>query len=231
MTDPTYGSPNTATVLVLVAHPSLETSRVNRRLMDAATAASRSAASGAGTVAVRDLYALYPDYLIDVQAEQAALVAARLVVLLHPIHWYGMTPLMKLWCDEVLSFGWAYGAGGSALVGKDLWLVASTGGLEASYQPQGHNRYPFDAFLPPYEQTATLCGMRFLPPMMIHGAHKRSVDEMNADATVFADRLTTWPQWPELEDLPACAACVVPAEERPVPGAAQALARALENAG
>ena len=38
--------------------------------------------------------------------------------------------------------------------GKDLWLVASTGGAEDSYRPDGYNRYFFDAFLPPYEQTA-----------------------------------------------------------------------------
>ena len=39
-----------------------------------------------------------------------------------------MPPLMKLWVDDVLTFGWAYGPGGTALNGKDLWLVASTGG-------------------------------------------------------------------------------------------------------
>ena len=122
---------------------------------------------------MRDLYALYPDYLIDVAAEQAALAAARLVVWQHPIHWYGMPPLMKLWLDEVLAFGWAYGPGGTALRGKDLWLVATTGGAEDSYRPDSYNRYFFDAFLPPYEQTAALCGMRFLPPLLLHGAHKR----------------------------------------------------------
>ena len=28
--------------------------------------------------------------------------------------------------------------------------------------------------MPPYEQTATLCGMRFLPPLVLHGAHAAS---------------------------------------------------------
>ena len=36
---------------------------------------------------------------------------------------------------------------------------------------RGYNRYFFDAFLPPMEQTAALCGMRFLPPLLLHGAH------------------------------------------------------------
>ena len=89
-----------------------------------------------------------------------------------------MPPLLKLWLDEVLAFGWAYGPGGTALRGKDLWLVATTGGPEDSYRPDSYNRYFFDAFLPPYEQTAALCGMRFLPPLLLHGAHKASDAEL-----------------------------------------------------
>jgi hypothetical protein len=38
--------------------------------------------------------------------------------------------------------------------------------------PRRHNRHFFDAFLPPYEQTAALAGMRFLPPLVLHGAHR-----------------------------------------------------------
>ena len=137
------------TVLVITAHPQMEHSRINRRLMRSAAKVSPAPASS--PVVVRDLYALYPDYLIDVPAEQALLAAASLVVWQHPIHWYSMPPLMKLWVDEVLSFGWAYGPGGTALRGKDLWLVATTGGPEDSYHPESYNRYFFDAFLPPYE--------------------------------------------------------------------------------
>ncbi len=199
-------------ILVLVAHPAIEVSRVNRRLMTAAATAQR--AQG-GRVVVRDLYALYPDYVIDVAAEQRALQQAALVVWQHPVHWYSMPPLMKLWQDEVLSFGWAYGPGGEAVQGKDLWLVASTGGPEESYRPEGYNRYFFDAFLPPYEQTAMLCGMRFLPPLILHGAHRMSDAELDEAATAYRAQLTTYPAWPELDDLDACAACVVPPAERP----------------
>jgi glutathione-regulated potassium-efflux system ancillary protein KefF len=169
-TGPPSASSGGAEILVLVAHPELEQSRANRRLMNAALALQ--SAGPAGRVEVRDLYALYPDYLIDVAVEQAALASARLIVWQQPIHWYGMPPLLKLWVDDVLAFGWAYGPGGTALRGKDLWLVATTGGPEDSYRPDSYNRYFFDAFMPPYEQTAALCGMRFLPPLLLHGAHK-----------------------------------------------------------
>ncbi len=201
--------PSSADIVVLVAHPRLEHSRVNRRLMQAARALP------AGRTDVRDLYRLYPDYLIDVEAERAALAAARLVVWQHPFHWYGMPPLLKLWLDEVFGFGWAYGPGGTALRGKDLWLVVSAGGGEHAYHPGGHNRHFIDAFWPPVEQTAALAGMRFLPPLVQFAAHRASDDEIDAHAALYADRLSRYPDWPELAELQADTTCFVPATDRP----------------
>lgn len=201
-------------IVVIAAHPALQHSRVTRRLLQAASALE---ALHPGRVAVRDLYALYPDYFIDVAAEQAAVQQASLIVWLQPIHWYSMPPLLKLWLDEVFSFGWAYGPGGTALRGKDLWLVASTGGPESSYHPAGYNRYFFDAYLPPYEQTARLTGMRWLPPLVLHAAHRVDEAALAAHARLLTDRLERWPDWPELADLEpeAEAACDVPADARP----------------
>jgi glutathione-regulated potassium-efflux system ancillary protein KefF len=198
-------------ILVLAAHPQLEHSRVSRTFLEAA--------AGVARVTVHDLYAMYPDYVIDARHEQAALQRAGLLVWLHPIHWYGMTPLMKLWLDEVLAFGWAYGPGGTALHGKDVWLVASTGGSQDAYRTDGHNRYFFDAFLPPYDQTAALCGMRFIPPMVVHGAHRIDDAELVAHATVFAERLRDYPAWPELADLAPCEIREVPLTDRPAEAA------------
>ena len=212
-------APAGAEVLVLVAHPELEQSRANSRLLRAARELQQ--ASPPGRIEVRDLYAIYPDYVIDVPVEQALLAAARLIVWQQPIHWYGMTPLLKLWVDEVLSFGWAYGPGGTALRGKDLWLVASTGGPEDSYRPDSYNRYFFDAFLPPYEQTAALCGMRFLPPLLMHGAHKASEAEIAAHARIYVERLRSYPAWPEIAEAGQCVDCEVPLTARPLENLAE----------
>ncbi|MDE2081642.1 MAG: NAD(P)H-dependent oxidoreductase [Burkholderiales bacterium] len=201
-----------AEILVIAAHPQLTHSRVTRALLRACTDA---AAVQPGRIAVRDLYALYPDYFIDGAAEQAALAAARLVVWLHPVHWYSMPPLMKLWLDEAYAFGWAYGPGGEALKGKDLWLACSTGGPEASYRPDGYNRYFFDAFLYPHEQTAALVGMRWLPPLVLHGAHRIDDAALQAHAAVFAQRLASWPDWPEIAEMAPAPECAVPADARP----------------
>ena len=199
--------PNTpAPIYLVAAHPHWERSRVNRQLLQAAQSQPQ--------VQVCDLFGRYPDYAIDTAREQRALEAAQLVVLLHPVQWYSMPALLKLWLDEVLALHWAYGER-HALRGKDLWLVASTGGSEHSYHPQGYNRYFFDAFLPPYEQTAALCGMRFLPPMVLHGAHAASDSAVSEHVATFAERLQSYPHWSELDELEQCPACEVPGTDRP----------------
>lgn len=201
-------------IYLVAAHPNWRESRVNRRLLQAARQT--------GAVDVCDLFATYPDYHIDIPAEQARLSSAQLVVLLHPVQWYSMPALLKLWLDEVFAFGWAYG-GGHALQGKDLWLVTTTGGPEAAYSPQGYNRYFFDAFMPPYDQTASLCGMRFLPPLVLHGAHRVPEADLQAHVDLFADRLQTYPAWPELEDLEQSMTSEVPNTDRPAPPNNQSL--------
>ena len=211
----TTSAAGSAGIYVLAAHPHWRDSRVNRQLLAAARAVPG--------VEVTDLYGSYPDFSIDVEAEQARLAKASLVVLLHPIQWYSAPPLQKLWFDDVLSYGWAYGRGGTALQGKDCWLVATTGGPEASYHPQSYNRYFFDAFLPPYEQTAALCGMRFLPPLVLHGAHRVGAAELQAHADTFVHRLGSYPDWPELAGLDDCIDCEVPESARPADAVEAAL--------
>lgn len=185
-------------ILVLLAHPDLRHSRVNRRLAERL---------GAETgIRLRDLYALYPDYWIDKAAERQALAGARLIVWLHPLHWYGMPPLMKLWVDEVLAHGYAYGREGRALAGKDLLLVCSTGGRQASYSASGPHGHEFAAFLPPYRQTATVCHMRFLEPAVFHDAHRQPEAQIEAFATRLIERLRRHPEgeeglWPIAPDV------------------------------
>lgn len=174
-----------ARIYVLAAHPNWRESRVTRQLFDEARAVPG--------VRVQDLYGTYPDYDIDISAEQANAEAARLLVLLHPIQWYAMPALMKLWCDEVLRYGWAYGPGGAALRGKDLLVVASTSGPDASYYPEGSDGDFFDAFLPPYRQTAAVCGMRFLPPLLLHAAPRTGEAAVQEHVQLFRERLQGYP--------------------------------------
>ena len=110
--------------LVLVFHPDMSASRVNRLL------AARAATLG-DDVTVRYMYDIYPDQKVDVAAEQAALETADRVVLQFPMYWYSTPALLKQWQDDVLLYGWAYGSTGKALAGKELLVAVSQTGTAA----------------------------------------------------------------------------------------------------
>jgi glutathione-regulated potassium-efflux system ancillary protein KefF len=150
-------------IVVIHAHPYPRSSR--------ACAALLAAIRGLPGLEVRSLYDLYPDFDIDAAAERAALEAASLVVWLHPLYWYTAPAALKHWFDVVLVKGWAYGEGGTALAGKDCLWATTTGGDAAAYSAAGKHAHPFEAFAPVVEQTARFCGMNWLEPFVVHGAH------------------------------------------------------------
>ncbi len=157
-------------VLILFAHPALHKSRVNRRL-----AAAVQPLQG---VTFHDLYEEYPDFNIDVRREQRQLTEHDALVLQHPFFWYSSPALLKEWIDLVLEHGWAYGPGGTQLHGKPLLQVITTGGGAQAYSRTGHNYFTVRELLTPYEQTARLCGMRYLPPFVIHGTHDLQTEDV-----------------------------------------------------
>ncbi len=155
-------------ILVLFAHPSLDRSEVNRPLADAA--------SELPDTEVVDLYAEYPTFHIDVDREQARLVAADVVVYLHPLYWYSTPAILKEWQDLVLEHGFAYGSEGRALHGKTFFCALSAGGPETAYQAEGYNHFTIRQLLTPLEQTANLCGMLYLPPFTLYSS-RRAAEE------------------------------------------------------
>ncbi len=161
-------------ILILFAHPALEKSRVHRRLV-------RVAQEMPG-VTFNDLYEAYPTFDIDVRREQALLAEHDLIVLQHPLYWYSTPALLKQWQDLVLEHGWAYGSQGHALRGKRLLIILSAGGRAEAYQPGAFNRFTIREFLAPIEQTAYLCGMAYLPPLIFHGAHRMTLDDIGQAA-------------------------------------------------
>ena len=138
---------------------------------------------------VRSLYDLYPDFDIDVAAEQRALAGADLVVWLHPIYWYSAPSMLKHWFDVVLLRGWAYGNEGTALHGKDCLWVVSAGGDKPSYSATGMHAQPFENFAAPIEQTARFCGMNWQTPIVLYGAHSIDDAALAAEAENFRARL------------------------------------------
>jgi glutathione-regulated potassium-efflux system ancillary protein KefF len=173
-----------ARVLVIYAHPAPHRSRVNRRLADAAR--------DLPTVHVHELYEAYPDFYIDAGLEHQLVTAADILVFLHPIRWYSMPALLKEWFDTVLDPAWAYASRGAALRDKAFWLVVTTGGAEDAYRAGGAHGRPFADFLPPFEQTAAVCGMRWLEPLVMHGAANADDEAIAAHVAAFRARLESY---------------------------------------
>ncbi|HLL25013.1 MAG TPA: NAD(P)H-dependent oxidoreductase, partial [Kofleriaceae bacterium] len=149
--------------------PVLERSRVNRRLV--------GALGGVEQVTVHDLYEAYPTLSIDVAREQELLLSHDVIVFQHPFYWYSVPAVLKEWQDLVLEHGWAYGAGGTKLRDKITFNAVTTGGPAQAYQRGGYNRFTVRQLLAPWEQTAHLCGMRYLAPFTVHAALRIASDD------------------------------------------------------
>ncbi|KAE9528977.1 NAD(P)H-dependent oxidoreductase [Testudinibacter aquarius] len=150
-------------VLIISGHPNLAQSSANQTILAALQQGLGEAAE------IRRLDRLYADGNIDVAAEQAALRAAEVVVWQFPLHWYALPALMKKYLDEVYVYGFAHGSSGTALHGKKLLASFTAGAPGELYQTGKAMNFPMEAFLPPLQQSATLCGMEWQPPVYSTG--------------------------------------------------------------
>jgi len=147
-------------VLVLFAHPVYQTSLLNKSLLEGL--------SDAEQVTVHDLYECYPNFMIDVTHEQSLLNAHDAIVFQHPLYWYSCPALLKEWMDLVLEHGYAYGSDATALQGKTFMSSITSGGDVGNYTGERNIR----DLLKPFEYTARLCNMHFLPPFVTYGGLK-----------------------------------------------------------
>lgn len=151
-----------AKLLLYYAHPGHRFSNANREMTKVATKVSG--------ITYVDLYSEYPRFDIDVDTEQQRLVDHDVVLFQFPLFWYSSPSLIKEWQDLVLEHGFAYGQGGDNLHGKSMMLAVTAAGPEDAYTAQGYQNFHLRDFLRPFEQTANLTGMRFIPPYVLFGA-------------------------------------------------------------
>ncbi|BBM85333.1 NAD(P)H-dependent oxidoreductase [Candidatus Uabimicrobium amorphum] len=172
-------------ILHLVFHPNLSKSRVNKTWKQQIEDSGKVNKS-------RDVYEEYPDFCIDVEKEQADLVAHDRIIVQYPFYWYSVPPLLKKWMDDVLTYNFAYGTKGDKLMDKELQLMISVGGPSESYMPGGYNSFSIQEFLKPLQQTATLCRMKFLPALWMHDSVAASYEDIE----------NTGKKWLEILDDP-----------------------------
>ncbi len=150
-------------ILILFAHPRFEKSRINRVLL--------KNIGNLPQVTLHDLYEEYPDFNIDTDREKTLLLAHNIIVWHHPFYMYGVPAILKQWIDLVLEYGWAHGKNGDNLKGKIIFNTLTAGGTKDAYVAGGHNGFTIREFLSPFEQTARLCKMTYIPPFVVHGTH------------------------------------------------------------
>ena len=166
------------TILINFAHPAKSRSNINKAL--------RQAVEGLEGVTVNDLYANYPDFLIDVKREQALCVAHDIILFQHPFYWYSTPAIIKEWQDLVLEHGWAYGSKGHGLEGKYYMHALTAGGDEQTYCAEGYNAFTVSQFLAPHQATAKLCKMRWMEPFVVYGVHRGlPQDDVRAHAEAY----------------------------------------------
>ncbi|MDX2506631.1 MAG: NAD(P)H-dependent oxidoreductase [Gammaproteobacteria bacterium] len=170
-------------ILIVFAHPYPRRSHANKSLIDVISKLEH--------VVIDDLYGKYPDFHIDVAAEQHLLSQANLIVFQFPLYWYNVPAMLKQWQEVVLTPGFGFGKqqNENALQGKPCMAVVTTGHKKHSYQNGGFDSFTLEDFLHPLEQLAHHCKMEYQPPLVVHQAHRVSSEELSQAAEKYVQRL------------------------------------------
>lgn len=167
-------------VLVIVAHPNLEDSKVNRAWVDELQAQQNN------SLTIHELYTVYPNGEIDVEKEQKLAEEHDRIVFQFPLYWYSTPPILKKWQDVVLTYGWAFGSKGYKLKGKELILAISIGGSEDFYQVGGNNHFTISELTRPLQATANLLEMTMLKQFTFFGAGVATKEQIQSSARKYA---------------------------------------------
>lgn len=144
--------------LMIIGHPNIETSTANKLIIEHANQALDN-------IEIRNIAELYPDYRINVLAEQEALKNADLLIFQFPLYWYSVPAILKKYFDDVFSHQFAYGSQGDKLTGKFCLLSFTTGANKEDYTPIGIENYRLPEFLKGLEQTIYYTQMQYLDPI------------------------------------------------------------------
>ncbi|OXM17063.1 NAD(P)H-dependent oxidoreductase [Paenibacillus herberti] len=165
--------------LVIVTHPNMETSIVNKRWVE-------ELRKYPDKYTVHELYKAYPDGKIDVKKEQELVEAHGNLVFQFPVYWWSSPPLLKQWFDEVFTHGWAYGSKAEALINKKTALALTAGGTEHDFSAEGSLGKTLDQFLVPLETSFSFCKADYRSFYAFYGAEHYLAD--NSDLPLLLDR-------------------------------------------
>lgn len=172
--------------LLISAHPNLARSFANKTIID-------ELRKSLPDLEIRDLAGLYPDYKIDVKAEQEALLRNHTIIFQYPFYWYNMPAILKHWFDVVFEHQFAFGSKGDKLKGKNFVPSFTVGGKEKDYTTLKKHHFRVKEFCKNLEQTAYFAQMNYVEPVYGYRtslADGFTEDEIKNTAKAHAKRLT-----------------------------------------
>lgn len=145
---------NMKNVVIISGHTDLSASVANKTILDTVHEHLPEAE-------IVKLDELYPDFQINVEAEQRRLLKADIIVLEFPVFWYSAPSILQRWMEETFQRGFSHGSTGDKLKGKKLVLSFTTGAPVSAYCHDGAAGYTIDEFLPCFKATCKLCQMEY----------------------------------------------------------------------
>lgn len=139
----------------------------------------------------------------DVQAEQAKLLWADVLILQFPLWWFSMPAILKGWVDRVYAYGFAYGVGEHSdrrwgdrygegtLAGKRAMLIVTAGGWEEHYSARGINGPIEDLLFPINHGILHYPGYDVLPPFVAYQADRLDQEGFQRVAGGLRERMRT----------------------------------------
>lgn len=161
--------------LIVVAHPNLHESRINKRWL-------QELEQHSDRLTIHRLYEEYPNGKLDIAREQALLEQHDQIILQFPLYWFSSPPLLKQWLDEVFLEDWAYGPDVNLFHSKTISVAISAGSREKDYQVDGKYRYDIHSLLSPFEVTTRYLNAQYREPFVLYAAGSHLSEEALEDS-------------------------------------------------
>ncbi|MEQ7801326.1 NAD(P)H-dependent oxidoreductase [Pedobacter sp. ASV1-7] len=148
--------------LIILAHPDFDKSLANKTIIEDLKLSTLD-------IEIRNIQDLYPNYKIDMAAEQNALLRNTTIVFQYPFYWYNMPAILKHWFDVTFTHQFAYGSKGDKLKNKNFLASFTIGASEKEYFTLGEHHFRVHDFCKNLEQTAYYSQMNYIDPIYFHG--------------------------------------------------------------
>lgn len=167
--------------LIIVAHPEIQNSTVNKRLAE-------ELEKYPDQFTVHRLYEVYPDENIDIETEQKLIESHDKLILQFPMYWFNCPPLIKKWLDKVFTYGWAYGSKGNMLKDKKVALAISAGITEVDFTKfDAGSTNVFDQLTSPFKATFIYTKSDYRSYFPFYDANEVSVERLERKAREYID--------------------------------------------